>query len=91
VMEGTRLNSPDVALIVGRSRLELTGCVIVGHAAVRLDKSELDVAGTDFTGRLAAVQTLGPSRILFSASSITSPVQHRYVHDIVELAAWQAM
>ena len=91
VMEGTRLNSPDVALIVGRSRLELTGCVIVGHAAVRLDKSELDVAGTDFTGRLVAVQTLGPSRILFSASSITSPAQHRYVHDIVELAAWQAM
>jgi pimeloyl-ACP methyl ester carboxylesterase len=91
VVEGTRLNSPDVALLAARSRLELTGCVVVGQVAVRLDKSELDVAGTNSTGNLAAVQTVGASRILFSASSITSPVQHRYMHDIVELAALQGM
>lgn len=91
VIEGTRLNGLDVALYATRSRLELTGCVVAARTAMRIDATEVDAAGSDFTGQVAALQTKAASRILFSVSRITTPKQRRYLHEVVDLGAEQEM
>ena len=90
-IEASTIKGGMVALDASRSRLELTGCVLKGRVAARLEASELDAAGSDFTGSRVAVHATQTSRILFSASRISSPKQTRYVHSVLELGSNQAL
>ena len=90
-IDATELRSASVALYAARSEVQVTGCVLLGPTAMVLDGTELDVAGTDVIGQVAAVKTREPSRILFSASRLVTAQQQRYLHEVVELQTGQAI
>jgi hypothetical protein len=73
-----------VALDAKGSRVEITASEFVGSVAVDVDNSDLDLAGVDLQGQRASVHVAKASRLIFSVSHVDSPVQRRYVHDLLE-------
>lgn len=90
-VESSQFRTPGAALIAVRSKVELTGCVLSGGVALHLDGAELDAAGSDFWGQAMTVYNRDPSRILFSASRLTSALGQRYLHEGVELSQNQSL
>jgi pimeloyl-ACP methyl ester carboxylesterase len=84
VVENTRVVSQTVALDAKGSRVEITASEFVGSVAVDVDNSDLDLAGVDLQGQRASVHVAKASRLIFSVSHVDSPVQRRYVHDLLE-------
>jgi pimeloyl-ACP methyl ester carboxylesterase len=80
----TRIESQATALQVKGSRVELTACELAGEVAIDTDNSDLDLAGVDLRGKRAAVRVTGSSRLIVSVSSVDSPLQRRFVHDVLE-------
>jgi pimeloyl-ACP methyl ester carboxylesterase len=84
VVETTRVVSQTVALDVKGSRVDITASDFAGKVAIDVDNSDLDLAGVDLQGQRASVRVASPSRLIFSVSHVDSPVQRRYVHDLLE-------
>lgn len=84
VVEDTRIESQATALEVKGSRVELTACELAGDVAIDTDNSDLDMAGVELRGKRAAVHVTGASRLTFSVSKVDSPVQRRFVHEVLE-------
>ena len=84
VIENTRVVSQSVALVAKGSRVEITASEFVGSVAVDVDNSDLDLAGVDLQGQRASVHVASASRLIFSVSHVDSPVQRRFVHDLLE-------
>jgi hypothetical protein len=49
-----------------------------------VDNSDLDLAGVDLQGQRASVHVATASRLIMSVSHVDSPIQRRYVHDLLE-------
>jgi len=86
-VENTRVVSPAVALEVKGSRVAITASEFEGNVAIDVDNSDLDLAGVDLQGTRASVHVAHASRVIFSASHVDSPIQRRYVHDLLEPSA----
>ena len=84
IVENTRVVSQAVALEAKGSRVEITASEFVGNVAIDVDNSDLDLAGVDLQGLRASVHVATASRLIFSVSHVDSPVQRRYVHDLLE-------
>jgi pimeloyl-ACP methyl ester carboxylesterase len=84
VVENTRIESAGTALEVKGSRVELTACELAGNVAIDTDNSDLDLAGVELRGKRAAVHVTSASRLIFSVSKVDSPVQRRFVHEVLE-------
>jgi len=84
IVENTRVVSQAVALEAKGSRVEITAGEFVGNVAIDVDNSDLDLAGVDLQGLRASVHVATASRLIFSVSHVDSPVQRRYVHDLLE-------
>ena len=84
VMENTRVAAQGVALEVKGSRVEITACEFAGNVALDVDGSELDLAGVDLQGQRASVHVASASRLVFSVTRVDSPIQRRYLHDVLE-------
>jgi pimeloyl-ACP methyl ester carboxylesterase len=83
-VENTRVVSQAVALEVKGSRVAITASEFSGSVAINIDNSDLDLAGVDLQGRRASVHVVSASRLIFSVSHVDSPIQRRYLHDLVE-------
>jgi pimeloyl-ACP methyl ester carboxylesterase len=84
VVENTRVVSQAVAFAARGSRVEVTASDFVGDVAIDMDNSDIDLAGADLQGQRASVHVASASRLIFSVSHLDSPVQRRYVHDLLE-------
>jgi pimeloyl-ACP methyl ester carboxylesterase len=84
VVENTRVVSQAVALDVKGSRVEITASEFEGNVAVEVDNSDLDMAGVDLQGKRASVHVASASRLTVSVSHVDSPIQRRYLHDLLE-------
>lgn len=84
-VENSRVVSPAVALQVKGSRVEITASEFEGNVAIDVDNSDVDLAGVDLQGKRASVHVVHASRLIFSVSHVDSPIQRRYVHDLLEL------
>jgi hypothetical protein len=84
-VENSRVVSPAVALEVKGSRVEITASEFEGNVAIDVDNSDVDLAGVELQGKRASVHVVRASRVIFSVSHVDSPIQRRYVHDLLEL------
>ncbi|MBN2574576.1 MAG: alpha/beta hydrolase [Deltaproteobacteria bacterium] len=84
VVENTRVVSPDVALEVKGSRVEITASDFAGEVGLRVEGSDLDLAGVELRGKRAALHVGGFSKLIFSVSRATSPITQRYLHGVHE-------
>jgi pimeloyl-ACP methyl ester carboxylesterase len=85
VIENTHVSAAETALQVVGSRLEITACDLSGTVALDSEDSEVDLAGVNLQGRRAGVHVAGSSRMIFSVCRLDSPINHRYLHDVMEL------
>jgi pimeloyl-ACP methyl ester carboxylesterase len=83
-VENTRVVSQAVALEVKGSRVAITASEFAGSMAIAVDNSDVDLAGVDLQGQRASVHVVNASRLTFSVSHVDSPIQRRYVHDLLE-------
>jgi pimeloyl-ACP methyl ester carboxylesterase len=83
-VDGSRVVSQGVALEVKGSRVAITASAFAGSVAIDVDNSDLDLAGVDLQGQRASVHVARASRLIFSVSHVDSPIQRRYVHDLLE-------
>jgi hypothetical protein len=84
-VENSRIVSQAVALEVKGSRVEITASEFEGNVAIDVDNSDVDLAGVELQGKRASVHVVHASRVIFSVSHVDSPIQRRYVHDLLEL------
>jgi pimeloyl-ACP methyl ester carboxylesterase len=87
VLENTVVFSPEVAVDVKDSRVEMTACDLTGSLALQVDGGELDLAGVELHGDDASVRVGQAARLIFSVSRVDSALQRRFVHDMVEAKA----
>jgi pimeloyl-ACP methyl ester carboxylesterase len=87
VLENTVVLSPDVAVDVQDSRVEMTACDLSGTTALQVDGGELDLAGVDLRGGGASVKVVRAARLIFSVSRVDSALQRRFLHDMVDAKA----
>ena len=85
VIENTQVSAQATALQVVGSRVEVTACDLSGTVALDSEGSEIDLAGVNLQGQRAGVHVAGSSRIIFSVCRVDSPINHRYLHDAMEL------
>jgi hypothetical protein len=64
--EDTVVTGDQVAIVMWRSRLKLSGGALSASVPLRLKGSEVDLAGVTFTAGLAAVEAIGDAKILCS-------------------------
>jgi pimeloyl-ACP methyl ester carboxylesterase len=85
VIENTHVSAQATALQVVGSQVEITACDLSGAIALDSDGSEIDLAGVNLQGQRAGVHVAGSSRMIFSVCRVDSPINHRYLHDAMEL------
>jgi pimeloyl-ACP methyl ester carboxylesterase len=85
VIENTHVSAADTALQLAGSHVEITACDLSGAVALDSEDSEVDLAGVNLQGRRAGVHVAGSSRMIFSVCRLDSPINHRYLHDVMEL------
>jgi pimeloyl-ACP methyl ester carboxylesterase len=85
VIEDTRVSAAETALQVVGSQVEMTACDLSGTVALDSEGSKVDLAGVNLLGRRAGVHVSGSSQIIFSVCRLDSPINHRYLHDAMEL------
>jgi pimeloyl-ACP methyl ester carboxylesterase len=66
VAEDTVVTGGEVALVMWRSRLMLSGGAFSARVAMRLSNSELDLAGVTLRGKEAAIEAIGNAKVLCS-------------------------
>jgi hypothetical protein len=87
IIENTHVSAQATALQVVGSQVEITACDLSGAIALDSDGSEIDLAGVNLQGQRAGVHVAGSSRMIFSVCRVDSPINHRYLHDVMELNA----
>lgn len=68
------------------SKVELTGCDIVGEVGIAAGDSELDMAGVRVQAAKAAIRADASVRVVFSVSRVDSPHTHDFLHGTRHLA-----
>lgn len=86
-IEGTRVSSEAVALVVENSKVEVTASELEGDVAMETTAGDVDLAGVTLTGKRKSVQVDRGSRLIFSISRLSSPLGRRYVHELLEMGA----
>ena len=84
MVANSRVETRGVALVVKGSRVEITASELSGKVAIELDNSDLDLAGVELQGQSASIHVASTSRLIFSVSHVDSPIQRRYLHDLLE-------
>jgi len=84
MVANSRVVSQGVALVVKGSRVEITASELSGKVAIEVDNSDLDLAGIELQGQSASIHVASASRLIFSVSHVDSPIQRRYLHDLLE-------
>jgi hypothetical protein len=87
VLENTVVFSPEVAVDVKDSHVEMTACDFSGGTALQVEGGELDLAGVDLHGDGASVRVDRAARLIFSISHVDSALGRRFVHELVEAKA----
>jgi hypothetical protein len=87
VLENTVVFSPEVAVDVKDSHVEMTACDLSGATALQVEGGEMDLAGVELRGDDASVRVSRAARLIFSVSRVDSAIQRRYVHELVEAKA----
>jgi pimeloyl-ACP methyl ester carboxylesterase len=87
VLEDTVVFSPEVAVDVEDSRVEMTACDLSGATALQVEGGELDLAGVELRGDSASVRVGRAARLIFSVTRVESAIQRRFVHEMVEAKA----
>jgi pimeloyl-ACP methyl ester carboxylesterase len=87
VLENTVVFSPEVAVDVKDSHVEMTACDLSGATALQVEGGELDLAGVGLHGDQASVRVGRAARLIFSVSRVDSAIQRRDVHELVEAKA----
>lgn len=85
VIENTQVSAQATALQVVGSHVEITACDFSGAVALDSEGSEIDLAGVNLRGQRAGIHVSGSSKMIFSVCGLDSPLNHRYLHDAVEL------
>ncbi|MCU7917555.1 MAG: alpha/beta hydrolase [Candidatus Thiodiazotropha sp. (ex Epidulcina cf. delphinae)] len=86
-IRNTQIKSATAALTVHDSSLNITTGRIEGETAIVAHNSRLDIAGTQLTGRQAAVTAPTDSTVIFSLGRIDSPIyRDRVIHGMKVVA-----
>jgi pimeloyl-ACP methyl ester carboxylesterase len=86
-LDNTVVLSPDVAVDVQDSRVQMTACDLSGSTALQVDGGEVDLAGVNLRGGSSSVKVGRAARLIFSVSHVDSDIQRRFLHDMVEAKA----
>jgi pimeloyl-ACP methyl ester carboxylesterase len=82
LLEDCEIAGAEVGLEADASRVKATGGAISGEIAIRTEHSDLDLAGTDIDGRIAAVRSGTKSQVLFSVCPVRSPRNAGFLHGV---------
>lgn len=84
-IENSTIISEGIALHVSGSDLMITASQLSGESAIYTAGSRLDLAAVRLTGRKYAVQGGRGSSLVFSVSTLDSPLAHRSIHEFVKV------
>ena len=85
-IENSRINGSDYGLNAYGSRITLTAAEIEGDVALKVSRSELDMAGVVLRGREFAVQAQDRSDLVFSVCRVEDPSGKTYHHGIRQVS-----
>jgi pimeloyl-ACP methyl ester carboxylesterase len=86
-LEGCDLAGEEIALDASYSRVRVTGGSISAAVAIRIEGSDLDLAGTSVEGRAAAVRGAIDAQVLFSVCPVRSPRSAGFLHGVYRVSA----
>jgi hypothetical protein len=84
-IENSTIISEGIALHVSGSDLMITASQLSGESAIYTAGSRLDLAAVRLTGRKYAVQGGRGSSLVFSVSTLDSPLARRPIHEFVKV------
>jgi pimeloyl-ACP methyl ester carboxylesterase len=84
-MENVTLAGADLALNIKRSVVELTNVDIDAIRAIKLKESRFDGAGVNINASKQSMEVKGSSNIIFSLSTINSPIYQGLAHTAIEM------
>jgi len=87
LMEDCEIAGAEVGLEADASRVKVTGGAISGRIAIRTEHSDLDLAGTDIDGGIAAIRSGTESQVLFSVCPVRSPRNAGFLHGVYRASA----
>ena len=85
-IENSRIAGGRIALKAYDSNITITGGTLDGDVAIAADSSELDLAGVQFRGRRALIETGDRVKFVFSISKAHLGDQVWYLHGVEELS-----
>jgi len=83
-LENVTLAGAELALNIKRSVVELTNVSIDAERAIKLNESRFDGAGVMINASKHAMSVVDDSNIIFSLSTINSPLYQGLAHDAIE-------